>query len=308
MERKDFQISASDLRNGFVGHVVHTMGKPLEYSSTMERYHALSHAVRDQLMEKWIDTIEGYLDRSIRVVCYLSAEYLPGPHLMNALQSLGAIETCREALDELGIDLDEIAVLEPEPGLGNGGLGRLAACFMDSLATLGVTTIGYGLRYEFGIFRQEIRDGWQVELSDRWLQYGNPWEIAIKDTSFEVGFGGHTEEYIEAGLQKWRWVPGSKVRGVPYDTPIPGYENGFVNRLRLWSAVAMDSFDLSEFNAGHYTEAVRQKVESETISKILYPPDDDDAGKRLRLEQQYFFTSCSLQDMIRLHKLQGKSL
>lgn len=275
----------------------------------MERYQALAYTVRDLLMEEWIRSVANYRHQDIRVVSYLSAEYLPGPHLLNSLQALSATETCREALQSLQIQLDDLVMEEPEPGLGNGGLGRLAACFMDSLATLHVPAIGYGLRYEFGIFRQEIRDGWQIERSDKWLQYGNPWEITISDSSFEVGFGGYTETYQdETGALRWRWIPSQKVRGVPHDTPIPGYRNGFVNRLRLWSAEAIDSFDLDEFNAGDYMGAVRQKIESETISKVLYPSDDKEEGKILRLKQQYFFTSCSLQDMIRLHKLQQKPL
>ncbi|MFC6647083.1 glycogen/starch/alpha-glucan phosphorylase [Granulicella cerasi] len=302
-------ITSDGIRSGFLSHLTHTIGRPLEFSSMVERYHALSHTVRDQLMEQWIQAVESYKNKNVRVVGYLSAEYLPGPHLMNDLQALDATESCREALVSLQVDLDDLAREEPEPGLGNGGLGRLAACFMDSLATLGVPAIGYGLRYEFGIFRQEIRDGWQVERTDKWLQFGNPWELPIMDASFEVGFGGRTETYTDdSGLVRWRWIPGRKVRGVPHDTPVPGYRNGFVNRLRLWSAEAVDSFDLSDFNAGDYMGAVRQKVESETISKILYPSDDNDAGKRLRLAQQYFFTSCSLQDMVRLHKLQGKPI
>ncbi|MDE1156292.1 MAG: glycogen/starch/alpha-glucan phosphorylase [Acidobacteriaceae bacterium] len=293
------------LRTSFLEHLTRTIGRPLEFSTEVERYYALSRAVRDQLMEQWIATIETYKQQDVRVVSYLSAEYLPGPHLLNNLQALGVTGACEIALQELGVELQTLALSEPEPGLGNGGLGRLAACFMDSLATLQIPAVGYGLRYEFGIFRQEIHDGWQIERTDKWLQYGNPWELSITDASFEVGFGGHTESYTdEQGQVRWRWVPASRVRGIPHDTPIPGYKNGFVNRLRLWSAEAVDSFDLSEFNAGDYMGAVRQKMESETISKVLYPSDDKDEGKRLRLQQQYFFTSCSLQDMIRLHKLQ----
>lgn len=297
------------VREAFLNHLTHTVGKPLEYSSAIERYHALAHVVRDHLMEEWIASVERYRHRDTRVVCYLSAEYLPGPHLMNALQSLGITAVCCKALSTLKVDLGELACQEPEPGLGNGGLGRLASCFMDSLATLDVPAIGYGLRYEFGIFRQEIRDGWQVERADKWLQYGNPWEIPISDSSFEVSFGGHTETYEdESGRMRWHWIPARVVRGVPYDTPIPGYCDKVVNRLRLWKAEAFDAFDLATFNTGDYMGAVREKMESETISKVLYPSDDNDEGKRLRLQQQYLFTSCSLQDMIRIHKRQGRPL
>jgi starch phosphorylase len=213
-----------------------------------------------------------------------------------------------EALKSLGLDLETIAAEEPEPGLGNGGLGRLAACFLDSLSTLDVPVIGYGLRYEFGIFRQEIVDGWQVEKSDNWLQFGNPWEIGAS-TPLEVGLFGHTETYTdEKGAVRHRWIPGRKVKGIPFDTPIPGYKTRTVNRLRLWKAEAVDSFDLGVFDSGDYAGAVRAKTESETISKVLYPPDEKIEGKRLRLTQQFFFTSCSLQDMVRLHLELGKPL
>ncbi len=308
-QKKSAVVTTGELRATFLDHLTHTVGRPLEFSSAVERYHALAHAVRDHLMEQWIATVERYRRKDTRVICYLSAEYLPGPHLMNNLQSLGSTEIWRDALNELDIKLEDLACEEPEPGLGNGGLGRLAACFMDSLASLNVPAIGYGLRYEFGIFRQEIRDGWQAERSDKWLQFGNPWEIPISDASFDVGFGGRTETYTdESGELRWRWIPGQTVRGVPYDTPIPGYRIGSVNRLRLWKAEAVDSFDFASFNAGDYMGAVREKMESETISKVLYPSDDKDKGKRLRLQQQYFFTSCSLQDMIRIHKLQALPL
>ncbi len=285
----------------FRNHMTHTVGRPLETSSVMDQYHALALMVRDRLMDKWLKTIEAYRNHDVRVVSYLSAEYLLGPHLMNALLCLGLTDACAEGLKSLGLDLTAIADVEPEPGLGNGGLGRLAACFLDSLSTLNTPVIGYGLRYEFGIFRQEIVDGWQVEKSDKWLQFGNPWEIPAS-TSYDVGFFGETELYKDGrGEMRARWTPGQIIKGVPYDTPIPGYKTETVNRLRLWKAEAVDSFDLDVFNRGDYIGAVRQKIESETISKILYPPDESLEGKRLRLMQQFFFTSCSLQDMIRLH-------
>jgi starch phosphorylase len=301
--------SSSAIRLSFLNHLTHTIGRPLEYSTSVEQYHALAHVVRDQVMENWIATIESYKHSNVRLVGYLSAEYLLGPHLLNDLLNLGLTQDCDEALKELGLDLATVAAQEPEPGLGNGGLGRLAACFMDSLSTLGVPAIGYGLRYEFGMFRQEIRDGWQVERSDKWLQFGNPWEIPISDASFEVKYGGHTETWTdEAGHLRWRWVPETVVKGIPYDTPIPGYRTITVNRLRLWKAEAVDSFDLEAFDTGDYIGAVREKMQSETISKVLYPSDDKEQGKRLRLQQQYFFTSCSLQDMIRIHLLQHRPL
>jgi starch phosphorylase len=300
--------SAEDLKKSFLNDMTHTVGRPFEASSTLDQYHALSEVVRDRLMDQWIDTIKVYRQNDVRVVAYLSAEYLLGPHLENDLLNLDLTPQCNEAMTDLGLDLKTIAAEEPEPGLGNGGLGRLAACFLDSLSTLNVPVIGYGLRYEFGIFKQEIVDGWQVEKSDKWLQYGNPWEIPAA-TCYEVNYFGRTELYTdEQGAQRNLWVPGHTVVGVPYDTPIPGYETRTVNRLRLWKAEAVDSFDLSAFNTGDYMGAVRQKMESETISKVLYPNDEKIEGKRLRLMQQYFFTSCSLQDMVRLHLSLNKPL
>ena len=297
--------SVDALRSSFLSHLTRTVGRLLDVSTNLERYRALAHVVRDLVMDDWIRTIQSYRERDVRVVCYLSAEFLLGPHLMNDLLNLGVTGNCAEALDSLGVSLAALAEQEPEPGLGNGGLGRLAACYMDSMSTLGVPSIGYGLRYEFGIFRQEIRDGWQVEHSDKWLQFGNPWEIPVSDASCQVQFGGRTEAYTdENGAERRRWTPNHIVVGVPYDTPIPGFRNAVVNRLRLWKAEAVDSFDFAAFNTGDYMGAVRSKMESETISKVLYPNDETEGGKRLRLMQQYFFTSCSLQDMIRLHLIQ----
>ncbi len=303
------RTSVEGLRAAFLSHLTRTVGRLLDVSTDVERYHALAHVVRDLVMDDWIRTIQSYRERDVRVVAYLSAEYLLGPHLMNDLLNLGLTENCRAALESLGVSLGTLAEQEPEPGLGNGGLGRLAACYLDSMSTLGVPAIGYGLRYEFGIFRQELREGWQVEHSDKWLQFGNPWEIPVSDASCTVMFGGRTEVFKDdKGKQCWRWLPNHTVMGVPYDTPIPGFRNSVVNRLRLWKAEAVDSFDFAAFNTGDYMGAVRSKMESETISKVLYPNDETAGGKRLRLMQQYFFTSCSLQDMIRLHLLARPSV
>ncbi len=300
--------SAEEIAISLRNHMVHTVARPLERSTMLEKYQGLAAVVRDRLMDQWLETIEGYREQDVRVLAFLSAEYLLGPHLENDLLNLGLTSETEEAMRSLGLDLKAIADEEPEPGLGNGGLGRLAACFMDSLATLSAPVIGYGLRYEFGIFRQEIVDGWQVEKSDKWLQFGNPWEIPSTQ-AVDVGFFGHTETYTdEHGAVRHRWVPGQMVKGIPFDTPIPGYETRTVNRLRLWKSEAVDEFDLSVFNAGDYMGAVHDKIEWETISKVLYPPDEKIEGKRLRLMQQFFFTSCSLQDMIRLNFLRGKSL
>jgi glycogen phosphorylase len=300
--------SPDEIAVSFRNHMVDRVGRPVESSTMLEKYHGLAAVVRDRLMDQWLETLEHYRKGDTRILAFLSAEYLLGPHLENDLLNINLTSETEQAMRSLGLDLESIAEQEPEPGLGNGGLGRLAACFMDSLSTLGVAVIGYGLRYEFGIFRQEIVDGWQVEKSDNWLQFGNPWEIASMRPA-EVGFFGRTETYTDDhGALRHRWVPGQRVRGIAYDTPIPGYETRTVNRLRLWKSEAVDEFDLSVFNTGDYAGAVHDKIEWETISKVLYPPDEKIEGKRLRLMQQFFFTSCSLQNMIQVHLSMGKPL
>jgi len=269
-------------------------------------YISLSLVARWRVMTRWVATSETYYERASRTVCYLSAEFLLGPHLGNNLLNLGLQEEARQAMAELGHDLDAILDQEEEPGLGNGGLGRLAACYMDSLATLEIPSLGYGIRYEFGIFDQLIHDGWQVEKTDKWLALGNPWEIPRPEIAMNVGFGGHTEAGTdEQGRYQVRWVPERVVRGIAYDTPICGYRNGTANLLRLWKAEAVDSFDFTAFNQGDYWGAVDQKVDSENITKVLYPNDELVKGRQLRLEQQHFFVSCSLQDMIRIFMQKG---
>ena len=272
---------------------------------------ALAYTVRDRLLDRYIRTVDAIAAPAAegKVVAYLSAEFLTGPHLGNSLIALGIWEAAQQALSEVGQDLTDILDQEEEPGLGNGGLGRLAACYMDSLASLSVPAIGYGIRYEFGIFDQAIRDGWQVELTDKWLRFGNPWEIVRSEITFDVKLGGRTEAYLdEQGQYRVRWLPEKVVKGVAYDTPIPGYRVPTTNLLRLWKAEAAESFDFDAFNIGDYYGAVNQKVESETISKVLYPNDEPEAGKQLRLAQQFFFVSCSLQDMIRLQAIRQRPL
>src|SRR5215469_15912231 len=274
-------------------------------------YMALAYTVRDRMMHRYISTLDSIAETNTnaKVVAYLSAEFLTGPHLGNSLINLGIWTAVEEALSRVGQDLSILLEQEEEPGLGNGGLGRLAACYMDSLATLNVPALGYGIRYEFGIFDQAIRDGWQVEVADKWLRFGNPWEILRREHTFDVKFGGRTESYRDAeGRYRVRWVPERVVRGVAYDTPVPGYRVATTNVLRLWRAEAAEAFDFAAFNVGDYYGAVHEKVASETISKVLYPNDEPEAGKELRLEQQYFFVSCSLQDMIRLLVRRGKPL
>ena len=278
-------------------------------ATTNDWYLALAYTVRDKIIKRWIKTFDVMVKKDLRVVSYLSAEFLLGPHLLNNLINLGIREQMQEAAGLLKLDFDALVEQEEEPGLGNGGLGRLAACFMDSLATLEIKAIGYGVRYEFGIFDQEIQDGWQVEKTDKWLHLGNPWEIERPEIAFEVNFGGYTESYHDSeGRYRVRWLPNQVVKGVACDTPIPGYRVNTVNLLRLWKAEAVESFDFEAFNKGDYFGAVDEKIISETISKVLYPNDEPEIGKQLRLAQQYFFASCSLQDLIRFHLRVGNRL
>ena len=267
--------------------------------------------VRDRVLDRCLATVDLLSDTytTAKLVAYLSAEYLIGPQLGNNLINLGIWNEAAEAVAGLGRQLQDLLDQEEEPGLGNGGLGRLAACYMDSLASLQVPAVGYGIRYEFGIFDQAIVDGWQSELTDKWLQFGNPWEVVRSDVTVEVPFGGHTEHYRDsAGRDRIRWRPSQVVRGIAHDTVVAGYRVPTTNLLRLWKAEAVESFDFRAFNAGDYFGAVEQKIASETISKVLYPNDEPAIGKRLRLAQQFFFVSCSLQDMIRIHLLRGKPL
>ncbi|MBC8027125.1 MAG: glycogen/starch/alpha-glucan phosphorylase, partial [Steroidobacteraceae bacterium] len=296
-------LNKESIKHAFLDNLFYIQGKFPALATKTDYYMALAYAVRDRMLQRWISTAAAYTKQGSRTVCYFSAEFLMGPHLGNNLINLGIYDTARQAVAELGLDLEELLATEDEPGLGNGGLGRLAACFIDSLATLEVPALGYGIRYEFGIFQQEIVDGWQVEKTDKWLRYGNPWEIARPEWCCDVKFGGHTEVwYDEFHRKRTRWVPGHIVNGIPYDTPILGYKVNTANTLRLWKAEAPESFDFGTFNRGDYYGAVNQKVASENLTKVLYPNDDQARGKELRLEQQYFFVSCSLQDMLRICK------
>ena len=299
-------LSADEVKQAFRDKLCCSLGR-LEVAATEhELYYALALAIRDRVFQHMVESMKIYGHENARRVAYLSAEYLPGPHLANNLLSLGITEQTREALQSLGHDLDEILAQEEEPGLGNGGLGRLASCYMDSLASVEVPAIGYGIRYEFGIFDQVIRDGWQGEITDKWLRAGNPWEIARPEFTYGVKFGGRTEPYTdEQGRFRVHWIPETELKGVAYDTPIPGYHVGTCNILRLWRAEAVESFDFAAFNHGDYYRAVQDKMVSENITKVLYPNDEVAAGKELRLKQQFFFSSCSLQDMLRIQPLLG---
>jgi starch phosphorylase len=299
-------LDCESLKQAVHDHLRYSVARLPRLATPRDYYRALALAVRDRMQDRWTRSAQTYFDLDCKVTAYLSAEFLVGPHLGNNLVNLGIEEATRTAMDELGQDLDTILACEEEPGLGNGGLGRLAACYMDSLATLQRPAIGYGIRYEFGIFDQEIHDGWQVEVTDKWLRYGNPWEIAKPEIVYYVKWGGYTETFHdEQGAYRVRWVPNHVVKGTPCDTPVQGYGVNTCNTLRLWSAEAVESFDFQAFNTGDYYQAVADKMQSETVTKVLYPNDEPAAGKRLRLGQQYFFVSCSLQDMLSILEIAG---
>ncbi|MEE3715198.1 glycogen/starch/alpha-glucan phosphorylase [Tumidithrix elongata RA019] len=302
-------LSVETLKRAFADNLFYIQGKYNAIATPNDYYMALAYTLRDRLLQRWLKTVKTYLDRDVKIVYYLSAEFLMGRHLGNSLINLEIYESVRQAVQASGLNLDELLEQEPDPGLGNGGLGRLAACFLDSLATLEIPAIGYGIRYEFGIFNQSIQDGWQVEIPDKWLRFGNPWEIERPDATVEVKFGGHTEVYHDdKGQERVRWIPSHTAIGIPFDTPVPGYDTNTVNTLRLWKAEAGDDFNFQAFNAGDYDGAVSSKMRSETISKVLYPNDNTPQGRQLRLEQQIFFVSCSLQDIIRNHLRKYKNL
>jgi starch phosphorylase len=304
-------LTVDALKRAFADNLFYVQGRSGLIATHNDLYMALAYTVRDRMLNRYIQTIHQYIrnvraKKGLKVVAYLSAEFLLGPHLGNNLVNLRIVDEVRNALAELDFDLDVILDAEGEPGLGNGGLGRLAACYLDSLSTLEVPAIGYGIRYEFGIFDQVIQDGWQMEVTDKWLYLGNPWEIRRPEIAYTIHLGGHTEPFSnDNGRFRVRWIPHEAVRGIAYDTPILGYCVPACNTLRLWTAEAVQSFNFQAFNVGDYYGAVEEKVASETITKVLYPNDEPEIGRKLRLIQQYFFVSCSLQDMIRLI-LQGR--
>jgi starch phosphorylase len=289
----------TDFIDDFKQYYVHLLGRDENCRSPYYAGEALSQAIRDRLMERWKDTHQTYKSNDCRRGYYLSMEFLMGRTLSNAMLNLGVTDTVTQAMYDLGIAIEELISSEQDAGLGNGGLGRLAACFIDSCATLQLPVIGYGLRYEYGMFTQTIVNGEQVEKPDHWLRHGNVWEIERLEYSHSIKFGGHTEiQTDENGNQRHCWMSTSNVLAVPFDTPIPGYQNGTVNSLRLWKAVATEEFNLDEFNAGDYAEAVAAKNTAENITMVLYPNDANENGKELRLRQQYFLASASLQDVL----------
>lgn len=298
-------VSVSDdidaLKKSIIQHFSHTLGRDIDNASPHYLYSALALAVRDRLMDQWRTTRAETESRETRRTCYMSLEFLMGRSLSNAVQNLELVEPVRQALNQLGMELEDLESLEHDAGLGNGGLGRLAACFLDSCASLALPVTGYGLRYRYGMFRQEIENGYQIEKPDNWLRDGHVWEIERPEHTVVVRFGGHVQpDSTGSSPDKREWHTNDEVLAVPFDVPVPGHGNDIVNTLRLWSASATDEFDLSEFNAGGYAEAVSAKTDAENITMVLYPNDSSENGKVLRLRQQYFLVSASLQDAIRI--------
>ena len=296
--RRSTRVDA--LKNRISNHLTYTLARDAASATKRDVYFSTAWTVRDRLAEKWAATQARYTRQDARRVYYLSLEFLIGRTLGNALLNLGIHDATAEALEELGYDLEELECSEPDAGLGNGGLGRLAACYLDSMATLGLPGYGYGIRYEHGMFRQDVVDGRQVERPDNWLRDENPWEIARPDRTYRVKLYGRVSGRADAqGRVHYEWVDSSDVLAMAYDVPVPGYDVSTVNTLRLWAAKATEEFDLEDFIGGNYIAAVQAKADTETISKVLYPPDNTGAGKELRLKQQYFFVSATLQDIIR---------
>ncbi len=287
------------IKQDLTDHLVYSVGKDPLLATSRDWFLAAAYAVRDRLIDQWMKTMRGYYDNDVKRVYYLSMEFLVGRALTNAMINLGVHEAFREAVGELGYDLDELQTWEVEPALGNGGLGRLAACLVDSMATLGMPGFGYGIRYEFGMFTQHVEQGWQVEAPENWLRYGNPWEFQRPGVIYPVRFGGRVVRYRD-GESRWRhqWIDAEEVMAMAYDVPVPGYGGETVNNLRLWVAKSTREFNLKYFNQGNYIEAVRDKNESENLSKVLYPSDSTARGKELRFRQEYFFVCASLQDIL----------
>ncbi|HEY4158330.1 MAG TPA: glycogen/starch/alpha-glucan phosphorylase [Polyangiaceae bacterium] len=298
----ELSLDAQSIRNSFVNHVQHTQGKHPNAATRLDHFVSTARLARDRMFDRWTRTWHRRERQQPKIVYYLSMEYLLGRLLEDGLVNLGVLEETREALASLGIDLEQVLEQEPDAGLGNGGLGRLAACFLDSMATLGIAGMGYGLRYDYGIFRQDIVGGMQQESPDQWLQYGSPWEIARPERMYKVAFGGRVIQYTgSSGRLVHEWVDTQDVQAMAYDIPVPGYKNLVVNTLRLWSAKATRDFDITWFNRGDYIKSVEEKSSTENISRVLYPNDQQPAGKELRLKQEYFLVSATLQDVLGRH-------
>jgi starch phosphorylase len=301
-------LDAASFERAFANHLLYSVGKDLYNATPRDAFHTVAHAARDRMIERWMETMRTYYRRDSKRVYYLSMEFLIGRSLVNSLLNMDCLDECQSALQSLGLDMQKICELEPDAALGNGGLGRLAACLLDSMATLRLAGFGYGIRYEYGMFNQRIERGCQVEHPDNWLRYGNPWEFPRPDVLFPVKFYGRVVEYRDAaGRVRYDWTDTDQLMAMAYDTPIPGYATNTVNNLRLWSAKATREFDLTYFNEGNYIRAVEDKDRSENISRVLYPSDSTAMGRELRFEQEYFFVSASLQDILRRYGKQHDS-
>jgi glycogen phosphorylase len=298
IERRSLDVEG--LKRSFLEWLVYSVGKDARAATRRDWFNTVALAVRDRLVDRWMDTTRTYYQADAKRVYYLSLEFLIGRLLTSSLDNLGVMDVARQALDRIGLTLDDVTESEPDAALGNGGLGRLAACFLDSMASQGLPGYGYGIRYEFGLFEQRFENGWQVEYPETWLQYGNPWEFARPEVAYTIQFYGHVEEFRDSvGERAYRWVDAEGVLAMAYDTPVVGYGGDTINTLRLWSARATRDFNFGHFNEGAYMKAVEQKILSENLSRVLYPNDATETGKELRLKQEYFFTSASLQDILR---------
>ncbi|OQY29287.1 MAG: glycogen phosphorylase [Candidatus Cloacimonetes bacterium 4572_55] len=301
-------MDVESLKESFKDRLLYSVGKDRFSATDLDYYTSLAYAVRDRLIERWMHTQQTYYNQDVKRVYYLSMEFLMGRTLTNSLLNLGIKENAEQTLKELGFDLATLEKMEIDAGLGNGGLGRLAACFLDSLSTLRIPAYGYGIRYEYGIFNQYIVDGYQKELPDNWLRFGNPWEIARPEFLYPVRFYGRIHQFQDSkNVLHSAWVDTRDVMAMAYDVAIPGYNVNTVNTLRLWTAKSTQDFDLEDFNIGDYVGAVEQKNETEVISKVLYPNDQSKQGRELRLKQEYFFVSATLQDVIRRYAKHRKS-
>ncbi len=297
---EELRGDAESLKKSISNHLHITLGKDKYSATKRDYYQALAYTVRDLMMERWIKTQQEYYDADVKRVYYLSLEFLIGRTLQNSLVNLDILENCRKAVHDLGQDLEDLIAIEVDAGLGNGGLGRLAACFLDSMATLQIPGYGYGIRYDYGIFTQVIQGGYQVEKPENWLRYGNPWEICRAEYLYPVQYYGKVMQYEdERGRLYCDWVETEEVMAMAYDTPVAGYGNETVNSLRLWQAKSRRGFDLSYFNHGDYIRAVEDIAITENISRVLYPSDNLFEGQELRLKQEYFLVSATLQDILR---------
>ncbi|MDE2117853.1 MAG: glycogen/starch/alpha-glucan phosphorylase, partial [Betaproteobacteria bacterium] len=293
-------LDAASIKQSLLDRLTYSVGKDTITATDRDWFFTAAIVARDHLIDRWMETMRSYYVNDAKRVYYFSMEFLIGRTLVNSLLNLGFEQEYRRVLDEMGVDMEKVREMEHDAALGNGGLGRLAACFLDSMATLNLPGYGYGIRYEYGMFSQRIEDGRQVEHPDNWLRYGNPWEFPRAEVLYQVKFHGRVVQYAdEHGVERHHWVDSEDVMAMAYDSPIPGYATNTVNNMRLWAAKATRDFELRYFNEGNYIKAVEDKNESENLSKVLYPNDTTTMGRELRLKQQYFFVSASLQDILR---------